>query len=86
MQRRDFIKTGGALVASSLLSAPLTSYYKVQGEASMSEDLPNILFIFSDQQRHDTYRKQNRLYADTPYMNRLAETGVQFRQAFCRAT
>lgn len=83
MKRRDFIKTGGALVASSLLSAPLTSYYKAQGETSMNKALPNVLFIFSDQQRHDTYGKQNRLHADTPSMNRLAETGVQFRQAFC---
>lgn len=49
----------------------------------MNKDLPNILFIFSDQQRHDTYGKQNRLRADTPLMNRLAETGVQFRRAFC---
>ncbi len=44
---------------------------------------PNILFIFSDQQRHDTYGEQDRLHADTPSMDRLAETGVQFRRAFC---
>ena len=49
----------------------------------MSSDLPNILFIFSDQQRHDTYGEQDRFHADTPAMNRLAEMGVQFKRAFC---
>ena len=83
MNRRDFIKTGSALVASSLLSPSLSSYSKVQGEKSMNSELPNILFIFSDQQRHDTYGEQDRFHADTPFVNRLAETGVQFRQAFC---
>lgn len=49
----------------------------------MSSNLPNVLFIFSDQQRHDTYGEQDVFHADTPAMNELAEMGVQFRQAFC---
>jgi len=49
----------------------------------MQKALPNILFIFSDQQRHDTYGQQDRFQCNTPSMNQLAETGVQFRQAFC---
>jgi len=83
MNRRDFIKASGALVASGLLSAPLANYHKAQGGMSMNEGLPNILFVFSDQQRHDTYGNQDRFHADTPSMNKLAESGVQFRQAFC---
>ena len=49
----------------------------------MHKTPPNILFVFSDQQRHDTYGGQNRLHARTPSMNRLAERGVEFKQAFC---
>ena len=49
----------------------------------MDNNLPNILFIFSDQQRHDTYGEQARFHAYTPMMNRLAGMGVQFRQAYC---
>ncbi len=49
----------------------------------MDKDLPNVLFIFSDQQRHDTYGEQDRFHAHTSAMDRLAGMGVQFRQAFC---
>ena len=49
----------------------------------MNNDRPNILFVFSDQQRYDICGGQDRFHADTPSMNRLVETGVQFRQAFC---
>ena len=79
MNRRDFIKVGGAIVTSGLLSA----HCKAQGEMSMNKGLPNILFIFSDQQRHDTYGEQDHFHAETPAMNRLAKIGVQFGQAYC---
>ena len=38
-------------------------------------DQPNLLFIFSDQQRADTMAAYGNDWIETPAMNRLADTG-----------
>jgi uncharacterized sulfatase len=46
---------------------------------------PNIIFYFSDQQRHDTigaYSKYAKDMEITPNLDKLAETGVKFEYAF----
>ena len=43
---------------------------------------PNILFIFSDDQRHDTLGSAGHPFIRTPTLDRLAADGVRFRNAF----
>jgi choline-sulfatase len=43
---------------------------------------PNILFIFSDDQAHETLGVRNRYGLKTPNLDRLAESGVDFTHAF----
>ncbi|MFM9081960.1 MAG: sulfatase [Opitutaceae bacterium] len=43
---------------------------------------PNILFIFSDDQRHDTLGSAGHPIVRTPTLDRLAADGVRFRNAF----
>lgn len=43
---------------------------------------PNILFITTDMQRFDTLGCMNNPLIKTPHIDRLAETGVKFTQAF----
>jgi arylsulfatase A-like enzyme len=44
--------------------------------------LPNILFFFSDDQRHDTLGVAGHPIVQTPTIDRLASDGVRFRNAF----
>ena len=44
---------------------------------------PNIILIMTDQQRFDTIGAWGYDYAITPAMDRLADEGLSFRNAFC---
>ena len=44
---------------------------------------PNLLFIFSDQQRADTMAAYGNDWIETPAMNRLADTGSVDRKLLC---
>ena len=46
-------------------------------------DRPNIILIMTDQQRFDTIGAWGYDYAITPAMDRLAEEGLSFHNAFC---
>jgi arylsulfatase A-like enzyme len=63
-----------ALTALAFLTLPIVS------QAS-GQDRPNILFMFSDDHRHDMLGKIN-LAARTPYLDALADSGVRFDKAF----
>lgn len=43
---------------------------------------PNILFFFADDQRHDTHGTAGHPIVQTPTIDRLAQDGVRFRNAF----
>lgn len=43
---------------------------------------PNILFLFADDQRHDTLGAAGHPIVRTPHLDRLAADGVRFRNAF----
>ena len=52
---------------------------------SADKKRPNIIFYFSDQQRHDTvgaYDKRAKELNITPNLDKMAETGVKFEYAF----
>ena len=45
-------------------------------------DRPNLVFIFSDQQRYDTMRCYGNAWIDTPKLNALAEESFVFQNAY----
>ena len=50
----------------------------------MAVDQPNILWICTDQQRHDTIGALGNLHIHTPTLNRLVAEGVAFTSAYCQ--
>lgn len=46
---------------------------------------PNILWICTDQQRHDTVAALGNAHIRTPALDRLCDLGVAFTQAYCQA-
>ncbi|HEY0828027.1 MAG TPA: sulfatase-like hydrolase/transferase [Bacilli bacterium] len=47
---------------------------------------PNILWICTDQQRFDTLGCYGNMRVKTPHLDRLAERGILFENAFCQST
>jgi arylsulfatase A-like enzyme len=78
LNRRDFLRAGGAagLGALWLANSPLL--------ASDREDRPNILWITAEDMS-PTMGCYGDDYAATPHLDRLAEDGVRYTQAFASA-
>jgi len=78
MNRRDFLKNS-TIAISSISALGMASKKKQQ-----LKDKPNILFIFSDQQRHDTIDCYGSPIFEglTPNLNKMAAEGVRFQYAF----
>jgi N-acetylglucosamine-6-sulfatase len=53
------------------------------GFAQGQEEPPNIVFILSDDHRWDALSYLGHPIAETPNMDRLAQEGVIFENAFC---
>ena len=51
----------------------------------MSDSDPNILFIFSDQHRHDVLGCAGHPLVRTPHLDRLAAEGVRFAETWCQS-
>lgn len=51
----------------------------------MSEKRPNILWIVTDEQRADSLRCYGNPWAHSPNIDRLAQRGVLYRNAFCQS-
>ena len=51
----------------------------------MASELPNILWICTDQQRYDTIHCLNNPYIHTPVVDRLCAEGVAFSRAYCQS-
>ncbi len=49
------------------------------------KSLPNILWIYTDQQRYDTLRATGNEEISTPSIDKLARTGVAFTHAYCQS-
>lgn len=64
------------LVACLLYTAPFL------GDLAASATQPNIVFVFSDDQRYDSLRMTGDPITETPHLDRLAAEGVFFDQAF----
>ncbi len=55
---------------------------KPMGDQSETMDKPNILFVLSDQQRWDTCGCYGQPLSTTPNLDRMAQAGVRFENAF----
>jgi len=75
IKRRDFLKLAGAGVG--LLAGPLSA-----AERS-SQKRPDILFVFTDQQRADMLSSAGNKYVKTPAMDSVGANGARFEQAYC---
>ncbi len=65
---------GGGTAGNSLMAAP-------QGTQGASPKRPNVLFLFTDDQRFDAIRALGNEEIHTPNMDRLVESGVSFTRA-----
>lgn len=72
--RRDFLKTTAAIALSPGL---LLGQHK---------EKPNLLFIWTDEQRADTMRVYGNSQIQTPNLNKLAEESVVFQNAYVTQT
>ncbi|MCD6582748.1 MAG: sulfatase [Desulfuromusa sp.] len=77
MTRRDVIKAAGAAVAAGALGSLLP------GISFAKEKRPNIVFILSDDHRWDHFGVMGHPWIQTPNLDRLANEGVMFNNAFC---
>jgi arylsulfatase A-like enzyme len=74
INRRDALKTAAA---ASLAGAMFPMF-----GARASEKRPNIIFILTDDHRHDAFGFMDKPWLNTPNMDRLASEGVQFTNSF----
>ena len=76
--RRDVLKSlaGGAVAAATLARCG-------GGEPEFSGPRPNILFVMTDDQQHDQMSCAGHPILKTPNIDRIAEGGVRFANAFC---
>jgi len=74
--RRDFLKTAG------WGSAALAFSGLVNWQCQSAKRQPNILFLFSDDQRFDTIAALDNPRIQTPNLDQLVKKGVAFTRAF----
>ncbi|MBM4035257.1 MAG: DUF4976 domain-containing protein [Planctomycetes bacterium] len=74
--RRRFLGASGAGAASVALR---TAAYPAEAAARK----PNVLFLFTDDQREDTVGALGNPHVRTPNLDALAKSGVVFRNAYC---
>ena len=77
--RRCFLKVTGMSAALSLHKHVATFG---QNNTGALKNKPNIIFILTDDQRHDAMSCAGHPWLKTPNMDRLAKEGVLFRNAF----
>jgi len=77
--RRNFLKMIGA--AATLTFQEHSALFR-RNKADTSKTKPNIIFILTDDQRYDAMRCAGHPWLKTPNMDRLANEGVLFNNAF----
>jgi len=80
LTRRIFLKALGAGTASVA-----TPYFlpRALGRTTPPKKKPNVLFLFTDDQREDTIHALGNPCIQTPNLDKLVESGVVFRNAYC---
>jgi len=78
--------TDGKTTLCSLAAVALTTLWLVLGDLAsrcLGDDRPNILLLFSDDQRADTVGAWGNSAIETPHLDRLARRGFSFRGNYC---
>ena len=75
MSRREFTRLGGALALGAVASCR-------KGEAVLKKNPPNVIFFMTDDQRWDGLSRAGNPYFKTPNMDRIANEGAYFTNAF----
>ena len=75
INRRKFLQAGAAIVAAPALLRSATA-------AGASRRKPNLLFLWTDEQRADTMAAYGNRRIHAPNLNRLAEQSTVFRRAY----
>jgi len=76
-ERRTFLKTLGM----GSLSLQIPALIEMPSRNNAKKERPNILFLFSDDQRYNTIHALNCPEIHTPHMDRLVRSGVAFTRA-----
>lgn len=69
IHRRDWLRQAGAFCGARALAAP--------------QKRPNVVFLFTDDQRADTISALGNPHIRTPNLDALCRTGMVFRNAYC---
>ncbi len=80
--RREFLRNIGFAGASAGLSSVLPDPAEVNAKVSVTARPPNILFLFTDDQRFDTIGALGNKEIITPNMDSLVRTGTTFTNAY----
>lgn len=75
LTRRDFLKQVGAASVALSMGDAMTS-------SAAASARPNIVFVFSDQQRWDTLGCYGQRLSVTPNLDKMAKQGVRFEHSF----
>lgn len=73
----SFFPSTGKLVAVLIALVPVTA-----GARAQTSDRPNLLILFSDDQRADAIGAHGNPYVRTPNLDELARSGFSFRRAY----
>src|SRR5262245_49693043 len=77
---RKMLVSGGGMILLWLAAFPLFAL-GAQSRGAKASPRPNIVFILSDDQAHNTLGLAGHPYLKTPNLDRLAREGAWFRQA-----
>ncbi len=92
MERRSFLKSslaGSAAAMMTQFARPVVAKAErvrrpLPRPMKHRTEMPNILWICTDQQRYDTIHALGNQHIRTPNLDRLVETGVAFTYAHCQ--
>lgn len=79
ISRRDFARTGAAAALGALA---LQSRSNAAGTVELTGGHPNVIFFMTDDQRWDSLGRAGNPYLKTPNMDRIANEGAYFTNAF----
>jgi Sulfatase len=60
----------------------IVGLWMIAASAVAAEKKPNVIFVFSDDQRYDSLSMNGDPIVQTPHLDQLASEGVFFEQAF----
>jgi arylsulfatase A-like enzyme len=82
MDRRNFLKTVGALSGSALIGRDLFAKELLFNPGSPINH-PNVLFIMTDQQSYNMMSCMGNKWLQTPNMDKIASIGYRFNNTYC---